>query len=179
MRIPLLSSALALTLVASVGTACTPPPAPDTADEKAPEKNAESPKQGDEAEKDGESRAEPAETPAAEGGGDYQMPEWFSENIVEHAAVIQQQRTDAEADGSFKAFILFEMKAEETAESCIEKFKAKLPADLGMGDAPPPPGPEGRLQILGSTDAFEVSVLCGEAKGKNSAILNFNKKPTG
>ena len=109
---------------------------------------------------------------------EFAVPAWYTADVVENLGVIQQQKTVEEADGSYMAFMLFEMKAEHTPETCLDLFRAKIAGDVELGATAAVPQQDGQLQFSGETATYTVSVVCGEAKGKQTAFLSLNKKPS-
>ena len=97
---------------------------------------------------------------------------WFSEQGIEHQAVLQRQQTGKDADGSGMAFILLEMMPDDTSETCIEKFRAKLSPNIDLQEATAYEKQAGHLQMNGERIPYSVSVVCGQSKGKNTAYMS-------
>jgi hypothetical protein len=121
--------------------------------------------------------AEPAAQPAADAGDPlgtrFVDPTWFRRDMLEGAKAMQVNRSERTAEGLFSSQILFEMPAGTTAESCAEQLEKKVGPEVSNLARSPDEKAPGRIKIVGTTDRYRVTLLCGEAKGVMRAYVSF------
>ncbi|MBK7824895.1 hypothetical protein [Nannocystis sp.] len=97
-------------------------------------------------------------------------PSWFQQDLFPGAAVTSSGRTQIDEQGLFSTQMLLALPAGTTREACVDTLhKAVSPAvpNLEKKDK------DGRIQLSGSNDDYQVTLLCGEGKGSMSAYLSF------
>jgi hypothetical protein len=100
-------------------------------------------------------------------------PTWFRKELFANATSTKVSRSQRNEQGLFSSQILFDLPAGTTAEQCAEtlmdQVRKEVP-NLAKSDDPKSPG---RLQIRGSTDRYNVTMMCGDAKGTMRAYVSF------
>ena len=97
-------------------------------------------------------------------------PSWFQQDLFPGATVTSSGRTQIDEQGLFATQLLLALPAGTTREACVDTLhKAVSPAvpNLEQKDK------DGRIQLSGSNDDYQVTLLCGEGKGTMSAYLSF------
>ncbi|RMG96282.1 MAG: hypothetical protein D6705_11600 [Deltaproteobacteria bacterium] len=124
-----------------------------------------------------------ARTPAKPGPSQaLRDPPWFHPNIYPGATVKKTGRSEADAQGRFASQILLELPAEANVDTCVsfaeKAIKPHVPSLAKTDDAQAGPG---RVTLRGSTEHYEATVVCGEAKGTVRAFLSYRwtKLPEG
>ncbi len=119
---------------------------------------------------------EPAssEPPPAAGdalGARFQDPPWFRKTLFgDKGKDVDFARSEANEAGLFKSHIVFEMAEGVTLDECVTLTTDKLKATVEMTREDKP---DGRVQLTGSTDRYDVTAMCGEAKGKMRAYVAY------
>lgn len=95
-------------------------------------------------------------------------PAWFSASLLE-GNVMQKSRSQADANGFFSSQILIETSGDVDgcANALTEKIKGHVPAlkrDTGA---------DGRITVSGTTDEYEVTLVCGKADDKVRAYISY------
>ena len=137
------------------------PAAEPTPDEPAPEA----------APPGGEAGNLPPQAPGSELAQRFRDPPWYRKTLFPDATVTSTARSEANEQGLFQSHIVFELKQGTTMEQCAEHL------EKSVGETVPnlsrEQQPDGRLKIAGSTDRYNVTLLCGEAKGTMRAYVAF------
>jgi len=100
-------------------------------------------------------------------------PTWFRKELFANATSTKVSRSQRNEQGLFSSQILFDLPAGTTAEQCAQTLMdqvGKEVSNLAKSDDPKSPG---RLQIRGSTDRYNVTMMCGDAKGTMRAYVSF------
>ncbi len=121
--------------------------------------------------------SEPGAVAVAEEAGDalgsrFRDPPWFRKTMFgDDATSVNTARSEANEAGLFKSHIVFELPAGTTAEACaqqatdaVAKFVTGLERTEESG---------GRLKLTGSSDRYNVTMMCGEAKGTMRAYVAY------
>ena len=162
---------------ASLG-ACTEPPKPKK--EEASKTDAKKdPAEENPAEDKAPVEAEPGKDDGSSAPGDdplgsrFKDPSWYREDIIPHTNVIQNGRSEAREDGTFSSAMVLELEEGMTPEKCTDHLKGRVD-DVAFEDTET--GEDGRLTTRGETDAFRVTLVCGNAKGKPTAYVGYEWK---
>ncbi|MBC8069375.1 MAG: hypothetical protein IAG13_13650, partial [Deltaproteobacteria bacterium] len=120
---------------------------------------------------------EPAANPAADAddplGRRFTDPAWFRRDMLEGAKAMDVSRSERNADGLFSSQILFDLPAGTTAERCAEQLEKKVGTDVTNLARSPDEKVPGRIKIVGDTQRYRVTLMCGEAKGVMRAYVSF------
>ena len=147
-----------------------PAPAPEPAPTPAPEPTP-TPTPSPEPEAAPGGGAAGPQAPGSELAQRFRDPPWYRKNLFPDATVTSTARSEANEAGLFQSHIVFELGSGATKESCAEhlqKTVGESVANLKREDQP-----DGRIKIAGATDRYEVTLLCGEAKGAIRAYVAF------
>ena len=119
----------------------------------------------------GDAGALPPQDPGSELAQRFRDPPWYRKTLFPDATVTSTARSEANEQGLFQSHIVFELKQGTTMEQCAEHL------EKSVGETVPnlsrEQQPDGRLKISGSTDRYNVTLLCGEAKGTMRAYVAF------
>lgn len=111
------------------------------------------------------------QAPGSELAQRFRDPPWYRKTLFPDATVANTARSEANEAGLFQSHIVFELAEGTTKEACAEhllKTVGESVPDLKREDQP-----DGRIKITGATDRYEVTLLCGEAKGAIRAYVAF------
>ncbi len=163
-------------LLTAACSKAAPDSSPKTAAEKAPSpaKTAEPPKDA--------RPAEPPKTVPAVPGAALRDPPWFRPGIFPGASVQKTGRSEADEQGRFASQLLLELPEGTGVDACIATVeKAIAPHVPGFARVDDTSAGPGRVMLRGATEHYEVTVVCGEAKGRVRAFLNYRwtKLPEG
>jgi hypothetical protein len=98
-------------------------------------------------------------------------PAWFRLDLFPGATMTSSGRTQKDEQGLYSTQMLLTLPAGSTRENCVDALhKAVSPSvpNLEQKD-----GEGGRISLNGGNDDYQVTLLCGEAKGKMSAYLSY------
>lgn len=162
----------ALVLACGCSVDASPKANVSAAKKAAPAATAE-PKPADTAEPADAQPVKPADAKSAqELGKHFRDPPWYRKTIfsAEQGSLVSESRSEADEQGRFKSHMVFELTSMTTAE-CGEHLSAAVKETVGVLEPAEKPGP--RLELGGSTDRYNVTFICGEAKGKMRAYVAF------
>jgi hypothetical protein len=98
-------------------------------------------------------------------------PPWFRADLFAGATMTSSGRTPPDDQGLFSTQMLFALPAGTTREACLETLAGTLSAVV------PAPvreeGKDGRVTLRGSNADYEVTTICGEARGTMSAYVAY------
>lgn len=114
-----------------------------------------------------------AASPAAiDRGNRFRDPPWYRQTIfsTEQGTLATESRSEADELGRFKSHMVFEL-TDMTVEQCADHLDAAMKASVTNLERAQKPG--NRLEVIGSTDRYNVTFICGEAKGKMRAYVAY------
>jgi hypothetical protein len=105
-------------------------------------------------------------------------PAWFRPTIFAGATVLKEGRAPADEAGLFASQITLQLADGTDIDACVEELMAAVGADV-PGLAVEDQGD--RRSIKGATEHYQVTLLCGEAKGHMTAYVSYTwtSLPTG
>ncbi len=97
-------------------------------------------------------------------------PAWFRLDLFPGATMTSSGRTQKDDQGLYSTQMLLSLPEGTTREQCVDAIhKAVSPSvpNLEQKDK------DGRINLTGGNADYQVTLLCGEAKGKMSAYLSY------
>lgn len=98
-------------------------------------------------------------------------PPWFKPTMFPGAAITSSGRTQKDAAGLFSTQMLLALPAGTTREACVDALKAAVAAPIP--DLEQKPAKDERITLTGSNADYQVTMICGEAKGTMSAYISY------
>lgn len=122
------------------------------------------------AEEPASSEPPPAAADADPLGARFQDPSWFGKKMFgDEATFVDFARSEANEAGLFKSHVIFELPEGTSTDKCAALITGKLEGvELTAEDLP-----EGRKQLKGTTDRYDVTAMCGAAEGKMKAYIAY------
>ena len=143
-------------------------PAPEPS--KGPKFDASPPSTTAVAEQKGEdAKADPADPL----GRRFADPAWFRKDMFDGAKAMDVSRSERNEQGLFSSQILFELPAGTSVESCADQAVAKVGKEVDNLARSNDEKAPGRIKIIGQTERYRVTRMCGEAKGVMRAYVSF------
>lgn len=116
-------------------------------------------------------QAPPATDPAKALGAHLADPRWYRKTMFgDKGKVLDTKRSQADDQGRFSSLIRFEL-VDMTPEACADHLQ-KLVADE-VSNVERTVQPDGRVQLVGSTDRYKLTFLCGQTEGKTIAYVSY------
>lgn len=104
-------------------------------------------------------------------GQRFRDPPWFRENMFgDEGTKVGFARSEANEAGLFKSHLIFELPEGTDLQKCSSMVQEKLAKFTTLT---PEEQPNDRMQLKGSTERYEVTAVCGEAKGKMRAYVAY------
>jgi len=98
-------------------------------------------------------------------------PPWFRETMFGSAGKkVDFARSEANEAGLFKSHVIFELEEGTTKDQCVTMVVEKLAPTLELEQED---NGQGRVTLTGSTERYDVTAMCGEAKGKMRAYVGY------
>ena len=105
-------------------------------------------------------------------GQRFRDPPWFNNNMFgDKGNRVDFARSEANEAGLFKSHIIFELADGTTVEDCATTVTEKLKDAVQLGRKDQPSAD--RIQLEGSAERYDVTVVCGEGKGKMRAYVSY------
>lgn len=104
-------------------------------------------------------------------GARFQDPSWFRKEMFgDEATFVDFARSEANEAGLFKSHVIFELAEGTSTNECVTMVTGKLEGavELTVEDQP-----EGRKQLKGTTERYDVTAMCGAAEGKMKAYIAY------
>jgi len=104
-------------------------------------------------------------------GDRFRDPPWFREDIVAGAKLVKRSRTERDQQGLFTTQLLLEPPAGTSVDACVQQLEAAVRPHVS--ELARTQEPDGRVTLRGSTDRYQVTLVCGEAKGIMKAFVGL------
>lgn len=116
--------------------------------------------------------ADPSAVAAADPLGQrFRDPLWFRETLFgDKGTKVDFARSEANEAGLFKSHLIFELADGTSVDDCVTMVTDKLKSDVELKREDKP---DDRAQLTGSTERYDVTAMCGEAKGKMRAYVAY------
>jgi len=173
------TAALALLFVTTACDGGSPKAKPDAAAVKPADAQAKAPADAKAAEPAADASepvsSEPPPPTAAEAdplGQRFRDPAWFTDHMFgDKGKKVSFARSEANEAGLFQSHVIFELEegisAEDCASTLTEQLKSVVELKRTEGQ------PDDRLQLEGSAERYDVTIVCGEAKGTMRAYVAY------
>jgi hypothetical protein len=113
----------------------------------------------------------PPQPPGSDLAQRFRDPPWYRKTLFPDATVTSNARSEANEAGLFQSHIVFELADGTTLDSCVEHLEKTVGESVTNLERAQQP--DGRIKLTGSTDRYQVTLLCGEAKGAMRAYVAF------
>lgn len=98
-------------------------------------------------------------------------PPWFRLELFPGATLTTSGRTPPNEQGLYATQMLFALAPGTTTQACLETLTTAL--EPTIPSLAREEGKDGRVTLRGSNADYEVTMICGEAKGKMSAYVAY------
>lgn len=98
-------------------------------------------------------------------------PPWFKPDMFPGATITSSGRTQKDEQGLFSTQMLLALPAGTTRDACVDALKAAVAVSMPILEAKT--GKDERVTLTGTNADYQVTMLCGEAKGTMSAYVSY------
>jgi hypothetical protein len=98
-------------------------------------------------------------------------PHWFRKTLFgEAGTVLDTKRSKADEQGRFSSLIRFELPT-MSLDACADHLQGAVKEDVPAVTREIKP--DGRIQLSGKTERYEITFLCGQHEGKTIAFVSY------